>query len=96
MDSAYTIKIDCLREAREHQQVNPIITECLREFLSQSANIVPIDNIHAFIASTLLMDTYPPEIHSKLFYCYFHHVYLFLEFLTQIAFKPEFIFNSLY
>ena len=79
----YAVELDCLQEARENQQVNPIITECLREFLSKSANFIPIGDIHAFITSTLLMDAYPPEIHSELFYYYFHNLYdLFPESLT--------------
>ena len=73
MESTYAVELDCLREARENQQVKPRMTECLREFLSQSANFVPVDDIHAFIASALLMDAYPPEMHGELFCSYFHN-----------------------
>lgn len=56
--------LDCLMFAREGR--NAAIYECLAEFLKEARNVAcPANEAAEFIASALLMDAYPPEMHRK-------------------------------
>ncbi|KAF7589431.1 hypothetical protein BBP40_004301 [Aspergillus hancockii] len=57
--------IDCLHIAREILPVSELWKGCLSEFLEQSYRAgCSTEDIHRFVASALLMDAYPPGMHS--------------------------------
>ncbi|OQD76228.1 hypothetical protein PENANT_c121G06279 [Penicillium antarcticum] len=57
--------LDCLQVARENHRLNNISTECLVEFIKQATSYIHAkDGVHAFIASALLMNAYPPGMHG--------------------------------
>ncbi|KAJ6175004.1 hypothetical protein N7485_004809 [Penicillium canescens] len=59
--------LDCLQVARENHRLNNITTECLVEFIKQATSYILAKNgVHAFIASALLMNAYPPGMHGAL------------------------------
>ena len=58
--------LDCLLFARAGRAPNTAIGECLGEFLSQARDVAcSASQAAEFIASALLMDAYPPEMHRK-------------------------------
>jgi hypothetical protein len=58
--------INCLRPARERLPVSTTFTTGLSELLNQaSKDEWPASDLHAFVASALLMDAYPPGMHRK-------------------------------
>jgi hypothetical protein len=60
-------RIDCLQIAREKLPVDPSLGHRLAEFLAYASRAgCPPHDIHTVIASALLIDAYPPGMHSKL------------------------------
>jgi hypothetical protein len=60
-------RIDCLQIAREKLPVDPSLGHRLAEFLAHASRAgCPPHDIHTVIASALLIDAYPPGMHSKL------------------------------
>ena len=58
--------IDCLQIARGNFPDTTALSNCLMEFKKKMGiSHCPEYEIHRFIASALLMDAYPPEMHSK-------------------------------
>lgn len=86
--------LDCLSIARENYPKDTSMTDGLVEFKRKMLGITGPDNdIDSFVASALLMDAYPPEMHGKTvslppFVCFL--------ILIKIAFPPEMVFNTLY
>ena len=59
-------RIDCLQIAREKLPVDPSLGHRLAEFLAHASRAgCPPHDIHISIASALLMDAYPPGMHSE-------------------------------
>lgn len=62
----YSDGLDCLLFARKYFPPKTAIVDCLTEYLSQARYFsCPPSEIHSFVASALLMDAYPPEMHRK-------------------------------
>ena len=58
--------LDCLSIARENYPKDTSMTHCLVELKRKLVGIRGPDNdIDSFVASALLMDAYPPEMHGK-------------------------------
>lgn len=61
-----TATIDCLRIAREQLPVRGQWKDGLAELLKRACKVdCSDDDIHQFVASALLMDAYPPEMHRE-------------------------------
>jgi hypothetical protein len=103
MKGSIPSNLDCLSVARGAHTSDKAITSCLVEFRNQIANSASDESeVYHFIASALLMDAYPPEMHRKQF--------LFLQhtltpkglcinpvtMLMTLVFEPEKIFDALY
>lgn len=59
-------RIDCLQIAREKLPVDPSLGHRLAEFLAHASRAnCPPHEVHIVIASALLMDAYPPGMHSE-------------------------------
>jgi hypothetical protein len=63
-EGANPVTLDCLSVARENHPVDPKMVDCQREFLDRSRNNIADGEIQGFIASSLLMDAYPPDMHG--------------------------------
>ncbi|KAJ6033832.1 hypothetical protein N7444_011603 [Penicillium canescens] len=62
--NSYHGDLDCLLAARKNFPPTAAIVDCLNEFFSQAREIsCPPSEVHSFVASALLMDAYPPEMH---------------------------------
>lgn len=60
------VDLDCLQIARGNFPENIGLSNCLLEFKKiMEKSRCPDSEIHRFIASALLMNAYPPEMHSK-------------------------------
>ena len=60
------MKFDCIRAARGNNIVDDAVSDHISEFLRQSDRAgLSDEEVHSFIGSALLMDAYPPQMHSK-------------------------------
>jgi hypothetical protein len=60
------VDLDCLQIARGNFPENSGLSNCLVEFKKiMDRSGCPDSETHRFIASALLMNAYPPEMHSK-------------------------------
>ena len=67
MGSSNPANLDCLLVAREGYKRKTAMISCFIELKTQFANSAcPEDELYNFIASALLLDAYPPEMHRKL------------------------------
>lgn len=57
--------LDCLSIARENYPKHTSMMDCLVELKRKVGITGPDNDIDSFIASALLMDAYPPEMHGK-------------------------------
>lgn len=59
-------RVDCLQVARERLPVNPSFQSHLVNYLEQSSKAgCSTDEVYTFVASAILMDAYPPGMHSE-------------------------------
>lgn len=101
-------RIDCLQIAREKLPVDLSLGHRLAEFLASAARAgCPPHDIHTVVASALLMDAYPPGMHSEPSHLSFPLPMNFHPFapghskrawyvLTQIGFRTDDVYDSLY
>ncbi|KAJ5160980.1 uncharacterized protein N7482_007984 [Penicillium canariense] len=77
------LDLDCLQIARGNFPKNIALSNCLVEFKKKmGTSRCPDSELHRFIASALLMDAYPPEMHT-------HNRNL-------KGFPPELVFRDIY
>ncbi|KAJ5640332.1 uncharacterized protein N7484_008194 [Penicillium longicatenatum] len=66
--------LDCLGVARENDELNSVKTDHIVSFLQETSDSECDKNdIHAFIASALLMNAYPPNMHPYVFSELYEH-----------------------
>lgn len=66
MRSSENLPLDCLQVARETHKLNLVSADHLVRFLDHANDLgCTTEAIHAFIASALLMNAYPPGMHRK-------------------------------
>lgn len=59
-------RVNCLQITRERLPVDPSFQGHLVNYLEQLSKAgCSIDEVHAFVASAILMDAYPPGMHSE-------------------------------
>jgi hypothetical protein len=66
MGSSNPANLDCLLVAREGFKRKAAMASCFVELQSQfESSACPENEVYSFIASALLMDAYPPEMHRE-------------------------------